>query len=260
MAATEVETALEQPVYRDRVTDAGSVLGIEVKALAAILVDTLGADTVELLRDVTFQDITSNVSGAKPAKVRRVLKILQGDGTSSGKEREDGGNLQDLVAALKDEAKLWQFTQGKPLLCENGADHSAANIRHFQRTGQVPKVCVYAGCKTLLQHARGEVSFEDGSTFLAPSGENPNTGRYEAKHSLEERAICWSLIRDGKLTVDEAWRHLREGTLREHFTVDIADLRERTPNFAQNLLRSFYGVRSGGGSDPFYRVVSARAR
>ncbi|MBI2482571.1 hypothetical protein HYV74_00140 [Candidatus Uhrbacteria bacterium] len=75
---TATEQALENETFRVRVTDAAKILGIEYLALAQHLVEKLGADTPDLLREVTFQDLTE-LEGTKPAKVRAALKELKGE-------------------------------------------------------------------------------------------------------------------------------------------------------------------------------------
>jgi hypothetical protein len=149
------------------------------------------------------------VAGAKPAPTRRALDILKGDGKGKGKA---DGSPSDLLRELRDEARLWQLTEGQPLLCEHGgSEHSAVNIRYFRKTRTVPKVCTFAGCGKLLQHAKGEVSFEDGATFLTPNGTNPTTGRNEGRFSIADRALARILIERRELS-------------QEHIVFGIGDL------------------------------------
>jgi hypothetical protein len=234
-----VQKALESPVFDERVNKAAEILGVSKDTLATTLVETLGADTPDLLERVSFQDLMENVSGAKPVKVRVALNALRGDGRIGDKA---DGTTSDLVKELRDESRL----------CEQGGiEHSAANVRHFRRTGQVPDICVYAGCKRMLASPKAEVSFEDGYTFLAPDGVNPQTGRDEGKFSLEDRAFARILIKDRNLSVDDAWSRLANRSLRTHFSVAAAKIADANPGYANELRKSFSGIRTG--SDPFYR-------
>lgn len=246
-AQNPVQQALENNAFKERVAAAATILGIAEDALATTLVVTLGADSPEDLEHVTFQDLMENVAGAKPAPARRALDVLKGDGKAKPKD----GSVGDLVKELRDESRLLELTGGRPLLCDDGGiEHSAANIRHFRKTGQVPKVCVYAGCGKLLQVMKGEVSFEDGVTFLGGDGANPLTKRNEGKFSLADRALANILIGQRKLTVDEAWRRLEDGSLRTHYAVDAAEIESDDPSYANQLRKPFHGVRTGG-FDPF---------
>lgn len=248
-AESVVQKVLDQQGYRVRVASAADILGQSVEELASVLVG-LGADTVEDLEVVSFQDLIGSVEGAKPTKVRRALVALK-DSTAQEHAGNASENLADLVKGLGDETKLLELTDGQPLLCRSGnTEHSAANIRHYRKVSQVPKVCV--SCGELLAHVRGEVSFEDGTTFLASSGTNPATGRDEGRFALADRAIAYVLIRDRKLTPDEAWRRLEDRSLRSHFRVDVARLEGDTPNYPQLLLRELKGTRKG--NDPFFRT------
>ncbi|MDP3771711.1 MAG: hypothetical protein Q8R16_05405 [bacterium] len=248
-AKTPVQQALEQPVFKERVTTAATILGVPEETLAQILVDVIGADTPALLERVSFQDLVDNVSGAKPAKVRAALDVLKGDGKSAKGE----GGTSDLVKELRDESRLHELTGGRPLLCEHGGiEHSAANIRYFRKTGQAPKVCVYAGCAKLLASPKAEVSFEDGRTFLAPDGANPQTGRNEGKFSLADRALAHILIERRELSLDDAWRRLEDGSLRRHFSVTVAEIEAEDAGYANRLRKPFGGVRTGS-MDPFHR-------
>lgn len=252
---TAVEQALESAAFRSRIEKAAQHLGVTLEAFVATLVDELGADSVELLEHVSFQDLMETVPGAKPVKVRAALDVLKGDG--KGKGKADGADAhRDLVRDLRDEARLWRLTDGNPLLCEvGGAEHSAANIRHYRRTGSVPKVCTFAQCGKFLAHAKGEVSFEDGATFLTPDGVNPLTGRNEGQYPLADRALAYRLTRERKLSVDDAWRRLADGSLRTHFSVDAAEIEAENPNYAAVLRREFHGVRTSSPADPFYRDI-----
>lgn len=244
-----VQVALENTAFKERVATAATILGIAEDALAHVLVDVLGADSPEDLEHVTFQDLMENVSGAKPAPTRRALDILKGDG--KGKGKADGGT-GDLVKELRDESRLIELTGGRPMLCEHGGlEHSAANIRYFRRTGQAPKTCVFAGCGKLLASPKAEVSFEDGLTFLAPDGVNPQSGRNEGRFPLADRALAFVLIGQRNLTKDEAWRRLEDGSLRTHYQVDVAEIEAEDAGYANRLRKSFGGVRTGS-ADPFY--------
>jgi|GEM_PF-4984320 len=250
---TAIQQALEQPVFGERVASAAAILGIGEDVLARILVEDLGADTSPRLGRVTFQDIMERVSGSLPVRVREALDILKGDEKGDGKGRAEGGT-GDLVKELRDETRLHELTGGRPLLCEQGGhEHSAANIRHYRKTGQAPKVCVFAGCGKVLASPRAEVSFEDGVTFLAPDGTNPQTGRNEGRFSLANRSLARIFIERGYLTVDEAWRRLEDGSLRAHFSIPAAEVEETDPGYANRLRKPFGGVRTGSGTDPYYR-------
>ena len=254
-AKNPVQQALEQPVFKERVCAAAAILGIAEDVLATILVETIGADQPSLLERVSFQDITDNVSGAKPAKVRAAIDVLKGD-----EKGRLGGGIGDLVKELRDESRLHELTGGRPLLCEHGGiEHSAANIRHYRRVGQPPKTCTYAGCGKLLASPKAEVSFEDGRTFLAPDGVNPQTGRNEGKFSLADRALAHILISLRKLTTDEAWRRLADGSLRTHYAVDALEIEAEDAGYANRLRQPFGGVRTGG-FDPFHRGQQAGHR
>lgn len=244
-----VQVALENPVFKERVATAATILEIPEEALATTLVETLGADSPEDLEHVTFQDLMENVSGAKPASTRRALDVLKGDG--KGKVKGDG--TSDLVKELRDESRLNELTGGRPLLCEHGGlEHSAANIRYFRKTGQAPKTCVYAGCGNRLANPKAEVSFEDGRTFLTPDGVDPQTGRNEGRFPLADRALARILITgQQRLTVDEAWRRLEDGSLRTHYAIAAAEIEDADAGYANLLRQSFGGVRTGS-ADPFY--------
>ncbi|MDO8622127.1 MAG: hypothetical protein Q7R80_02760 [bacterium] len=253
-AKNPVQEALGNPGFKERVATAATILGVPEETLAQILVDVIGADTPALLERVSFQDLVDNVSGAKPAKVRAALDILKGDGKSPKGE----GGTGDLVKELRDESRLHELTGGRPLLCEHGLDHSAANIRYFRKTEQAPKVCVYAGCGKRLASPKAEVSFEDGRTFLAPDGVNPQTGRNEGKFALADRALAHILIERRELSLDDAWRRLEDGSLRRHFALTAAEIEADDPSYVNQLRKPFGGVRTG--SDPFYRGQPGHAR
>lgn len=258
---TAVQIALENPVYAERVAAAAAILGVTEEELATELVEReidgrkIGATTVEDLEDeqgLSWRDMIARFGERGAVKVRRALAVLKGTERSMDKDKSGDAGVRDLVKDLRDESKLWQLTEGHPLLCEHGGtDHSAANIRHFRKTHNVPKVCVFAGCGKLLQHAMGEVSFEDNATFLSAEGVNPTTGRNEGKFPLADRALAFNLICGRTLTVDEAWRRLEDGSLRTHYAVAAAELENEHPGYASDLRKAFQGVRTG--TDPFYR-------
>lgn len=243
-----VQMAMGNTLFHERVAAAAASLGVPEDQLAMILVDTLGADTPERLARLEFLDLMKNVPGAKAIPVREALDAFGASG-----RKGDGSSASDLVKSLRDETKILELTGGRPLLCESGGnEHSAANIRYYRKTGTVPKLCVFAGCKQLLQHAKSEVSFEDGVTFLTADGLNPTTGRDEGKFSLADRALAFHLIRVKSLTVDEAWRRLEDGSLRTHFTVAAVEHEAERPYYANDLRKPFQGARMTS-DDPFHR-------